>query len=143
MGLVGQHQVSLFTSPVQGGNPVMLPNFVRGNDNTVANDYNAHDSDASIHVVGTSTSGVTTSAVAITAAVTNNVATLVAGDNGSGKVFVDLVGWNGTAGAATQTKLFENGTPDARTYTVASDLLKVTMAGGTYTVMTIPFVFTS
>lgn len=143
MGTVGQHQVALFTSPVQGGNPVMLPNFVRGNDNTTAQDYNAHDSDATIHVVGTSFTGVTTSAAAIASAITNNAALLVAGDNGSGKVFVDLVGMNGTVGAATQTKLYEGGTPDTRTYTVASKVLKVTMGGGTYTVTTIPFVFTS
>jgi hypothetical protein len=143
MGTIGQHQVSLFTSPVQGGNPVMLPNFVRGNDNTTAQQFNAHDDDASIHVVGTSTGSIGASAVAIASAVTNNAAFLVGGDNGSGKVFVDLVGMNGTVGAATQTKLYEGGTPDTRTYTVASKVLKVTMGGGTYSVTTIPFVFTS
>lgn len=45
---VGEHQVGVFTRPALG-KPVD-PNEVRGNDNTLAKQFNAHDNDQTIHV---------------------------------------------------------------------------------------------
>lgn len=49
MPLVGQHQTSLFPSPVRSAVPVDA-NRVRGNDNVLATALNAHDADDTIHV---------------------------------------------------------------------------------------------
>lgn len=48
-GLVGQNQVTTFTTPVNGTSPIDA-NQVRGNDNTIKTSYDAHDSDPSIHL---------------------------------------------------------------------------------------------
>lgn len=48
MATVSQHQQASFASPIRGGS--LDANVVRENDNTVANTYNAHDADATIHV---------------------------------------------------------------------------------------------
>lgn len=47
--LVGQHQVTTFTSPVNGQTPIDA-NVVRSNDNTLKTAYDAHDNDPTIHV---------------------------------------------------------------------------------------------
>ncbi len=47
-GAVGEHQVGVLVRPVLG-KPVDA-NDVRGNDNTIGKQLNAHDSDATIHV---------------------------------------------------------------------------------------------
>jgi hypothetical protein len=49
VGLISQHQLSTFSSPVNGTSPIDA-NTVRGNDNTVKTAYNAHDADTTIHV---------------------------------------------------------------------------------------------
>lgn len=51
MAVIGQHQVSLFPSPVRAAEPVDA-NRVRGNDNVLATAHNAHDADATVHLVG-------------------------------------------------------------------------------------------
>jgi len=45
---VGQHSVSAFATPVNGG--PLDANVVRGNDNTIRTAYVAHDADPGIHV---------------------------------------------------------------------------------------------
>lgn len=47
-GLVGQSQITTFTTPVNGTSPIDA-NQVRGNDNTIKTSYDAHDSDGTIH----------------------------------------------------------------------------------------------
>ena len=49
MALVGQHQTSIFPSPVNATGPLDA-NIVRSNDNIVRSAVNAHDSDTSIHI---------------------------------------------------------------------------------------------
>ena len=49
IGLVGQDQITTFTSPVNGTSPIDA-NVVRGNDNTVKTAFNVHDNDASVHL---------------------------------------------------------------------------------------------
>jgi hypothetical protein len=49
VGLISQHQLSTFSSPVNGTSPIDA-NTVRGNDNTVKTAYNAHDADTTIHL---------------------------------------------------------------------------------------------
>lgn len=48
-GLVGQYQVTTFTTPVNGTTPIDA-NTVRGNDNTMKSAFDLHDSDATIHL---------------------------------------------------------------------------------------------
>lgn len=47
--LIGQHQITTFTTPVNGTSPIDA-NQVRGNDNTTKTAYDAHDNDTTIHV---------------------------------------------------------------------------------------------
>lgn len=49
MGTVNQHQLSTFSTPVNGTTPIDA-NTVRGNDNTIKSSYNTHDADATIHL---------------------------------------------------------------------------------------------
>jgi len=49
IGLVGQNQITTFTSPVNGTSPIDA-NVVRGNDNTSKTAFNVHDSDATVHL---------------------------------------------------------------------------------------------
>jgi hypothetical protein len=49
MGTISQHQLSTFSSPVNATSPIDA-NTVRGNDNTIKTQYNAHDADATIHL---------------------------------------------------------------------------------------------
>jgi hypothetical protein len=49
VGLISQHQLSTFSSPVNGTSPIDA-NMVRGNDNAVKTAYNAHDADTTIHL---------------------------------------------------------------------------------------------
>ena len=109
------------------------PGQIRGQFNQVAK-----------AISGQQTLLVTTSAIAIFDKITNTAAGWVSGDDGSGNIFADQVAWNGT----TNTKLVVStgtvaGSPAARTYTVVSGVLKVTMASGTYTVVCVPVVFTT
>jgi hypothetical protein len=50
MASVGQHQVQTFPSPVRSIVPVDA-NRVRGNDNILAQAINAHDNDATLHLI--------------------------------------------------------------------------------------------
>ncbi len=47
--LVGQHQITTFSTPVNGTTPIDA-NQVRGNDNTIKTAYDAHDLDGTIHL---------------------------------------------------------------------------------------------
>lgn len=49
MALVASHQIKAFVSPFPGPAPVSA-NDVRGNDNILRTQFNAHDADSSIHV---------------------------------------------------------------------------------------------
>jgi hypothetical protein len=49
MGVVGSHQQGVLTVPLNGTSPVNA-NTVRANDNAIADQHNAHDADATIHV---------------------------------------------------------------------------------------------
>jgi len=49
IGLVGQNQITTFTSPVNGTSPIDA-NVVRGNDNTSKTAFNTHDADATLHL---------------------------------------------------------------------------------------------
>lgn len=46
--LIGQHQITTFTTPVNGTSPIDA-NQVRGNDNTIKTAYDAHDNSAILH----------------------------------------------------------------------------------------------
>lgn len=50
--LVGQHQQTSFTQPVNtpGVGDALDASVVRGNDNTLRTTYNAHDNDTTIHM---------------------------------------------------------------------------------------------
>ena len=49
MGTVSNHQLSTFTTPVNGTSPIDA-NQVKGNDNSIKTAYNAHDADTTIHL---------------------------------------------------------------------------------------------
>lgn len=132
-----------FSTPHRPINPVTAPDQLRGNDNQTAKALNDHTQDATLHTVTTTTTGVTsTGATAIAAAVTGIAQAWISGDNGSGKTFVDCVVWNGATNVKTVVSSTTiDGAPDARTYTVASGILKLQMAAGTYTIKLIPIAF--
>lgn len=48
-GLVGQDQITTFSSPVNGTSPINADQ-VRGNDNTIKTTFNTHDADPTIHL---------------------------------------------------------------------------------------------
>ncbi len=50
MAGIGQHQVKGFGLPVPPWDDNMGPVIVRGNDNAIAKQYDAHDNDASMHI---------------------------------------------------------------------------------------------
>lgn len=143
MGTVGQFGLNPFSAPHRPVDPDRAPDQLRGNDNQLAKNLTAHDADATIHTVTTTTTGVTsTGASAIYSAVTGMAQAWIAGDNGSGKTFVDCVVWNGATNVkAVVSSTTVDGAPDARTYTVAAGVLKLQMAAGTYTISLIPMVF--
>ncbi len=131
-----------FSSPHRPVNAMTATEQLRGNDNQTQKALNDHTQDASLHSVTTETAGVTTSAVAIYAVATGLMVGWVAGDNGSGKTFVDNIVWNGATNVvATVSSTTVDGAPDARTYTVVLGVLKLTMAAGTYSIALIPFSF--
>lgn len=131
-----------FSSPHRPVNPMTAPDQLRGNDNQLGKALNDHTQDATLHTVTTTTTGVTTSAVAIYTAVAGIAVGWVSGNNGSGKTFVDNVVWNGATNVvATVSSTTIDGAPDARTYTVASGVLKLQMAAGTYTIAVNPIQF--
>lgn len=142
MGAIGQYQLKPFSRPVRPLNEFTGPDQIRGNDNQTAKAFNSHDADASIHLVTTTTTGVTTSAVAIYAAITNSAVAWVNGDDGAGKAFVDQVAWNGGGSATAVSSTTTKGAPAARTYSIASGVLKLLMGSGTYTIQVVPIVFT-
>ena len=49
MGIVSQHQITAFVNPANGQTPIDAT-VVRGNDNTIRTNYNAHDVDTTIHL---------------------------------------------------------------------------------------------
>lgn len=49
MGTVAGHALSTFTTPVNATSPIDA-NEVRGNDNSIGTNFNAHDADATIHL---------------------------------------------------------------------------------------------
>ena len=49
MALIGQHQQTTFADPQAGQSPISA-GVVRGNDNAIRAQHNAHDADATIHV---------------------------------------------------------------------------------------------
>lgn len=114
----------------------------RGNDNQIGKALNAHFANDGVHLVTTTTTGVTTSAVQIYPAPTGQAFAAVSGDTGGGKAFVDLVAWHPTGTAVSViSSNSTKGTADARTYSLSSGVLKVAMAAGTYTVQVIPVLF--
>lgn len=80
MGLIAQHALSSFTSPVNGTTPIDA-NVVRGNDNTIKVAYNAHDADATIHMQS--------AAVASRPAFGNTGASFMATDAGAVYIYSD------------------------------------------------------
>jgi hypothetical protein len=142
MGVLSVAVLAPFSKPVRPLEPDRSPEQIRGNDNQLGKALNTHISDETIHTVTTTTTGVTTSAVAIYPAISSIAVGWIAGDNGSGKTFVDQVVWNGASNTKTVVSSTTiDGAPDARTYTVASGVLKLQMAAGTYTIDIIPMVF--
>lgn len=140
-GKVGQYALKPFPSPAPRGDGLIDPMQVRGNDNQVAKAFTAHDADPTIHLSRTTTTGVTTGAVQILAAVTGACYAVVSGSTGGGKMFVDTVAYanGGTVTALTSTSVL--GAADARTYSLSSGALKLAMAAGTYTVQVVPITF--
>lgn len=57
MSGVNQHQLAPFPGPTPPWSDQMGPVNVRGNDNAIVAQYNAHDADASMHLAGSSTTG--------------------------------------------------------------------------------------
>lgn len=138
MGKLGTFGLTPFPWPRKPLDP-KSPDQIRGELNQLAKNLTGHDADAALHTVTSSTASVTTSAKAIYVAVTGLAFALVAGDNGAGKTFVDQIAWNGTTNVvAVVSSTTVDGAPDARTYTVASHILKLTMAGGSYTIVIAP-----
>lgn len=65
----------------------------------------------------------------------------VAGDDGAGATFVDVVAWNPAGAAVRIATGTTNGAPAARTYSVSSGALRVAMGAGTYSITVIIFLF--
>lgn len=144
MGLIGQYGLNPFSRPVRPFNPLTGPDQIRGAINQLAKNLTDHDADASIHLVSTTTAGVTTSAVAIYTAIVHSAFGFVNGSDGAGKDFVDAIAWDGTSGTvAAVASTTTAGVPAARTYSVASGVLKLQMGSGTYTIVLVPIVFTT
>lgn len=143
MGTLGLNATKPFSRPVRPLNEMTAPDQIRGALNQVGKAITDHDADASLHLVTTTTAGVS-SATAIASAIVHSAVAWVNGDTGAGAAFVDQVAWNGTSGTATAiSATTTQGAPAARTYTVAAGRLTLAMAAGTYTITLIPVVFTT
>ena len=139
MGILGSFQVNPFPWPKK---PAPQADPVRGELNQLAKAITGHDDDATLHTVTTTTTGVTTSAVAIYATITGIAKASIEGTDGTNS-FVDSVVWNGTTNIkAVISSTTLDAAPAARTYTVVSGVLKLQMASGTYTVVVVSVVFT-
>ena len=122
-----------FPYPKKPMDETRAPDQIRGQLNQLAK-----------YVSGDQTLGVTTSAVAIFEKILNTAYATITGDNGSGKIWVDQVVWNGTTNtSAVISSTTVAGAPDARTYTVVAGVLKLAMAAGTYTIVCVPIVYTT
>lgn len=138
---IAANQIKTFGSPAGNLDPTNLAFQARGNDNVTVTAFNTHDADTTIHVNQTITTGVGAGATAIYPAITGRAAAWIGGSNGSAS-FADQVAWNGatnTKAVVSSTSL--DGSPAARTYTVASGVLKVAMASSTYTITVCPVQF--
>lgn len=132
-----------FSKPVRPFDAMYGPDQIRGNDNQLGKALNTHLANDGVHLVTTTTTGVTTSAVQIYPAPTGQVFAAVGGDTGSGKAFVDLIAWHPTGAAvAVISSNSTKGVADARTYSFGTgNALKLQMAAGTYTIQVIPIPF--
>lgn len=140
-GTVGANQLKPFPSPVPPWSDAFGPVIVRANDNAIASAFNAHDSDATIHLSRTTTAGVTTSAVTIYPAITAGAWALVSGDDGTNG-FIDAVAWYlGGSAVSFPVSWITRGTAASRTYTIAAGALQLKMGSGTYTIQVVPVTF--
>ena len=128
MGTVSTHQLSTFTTPVNGTSPIDA-NQVKGNDNSIKTSYNAHDADTTIHL---QSGAVATRPAASTAGqtwlATDSGAVYLYLDNGSAWVEANYL--RNTGGTLTGN-LVVTGTLDVTGATTLSSTLKV--GGITYT----------
>jgi len=128
MGLVSTHQLSTFTTPVNGTSPIDA-NQVKGNDNSIKTSYNAHDADTTIHL---QSGAVATRPAASTAGqtwlATDSGAVYLWLDNGSAWVEANYL--RSTGGTVTGNVLI-TGTLGVTGATTLSSTL--TIGGVTYT----------
>jgi hypothetical protein len=128
MGLVSTHQLSTFTTPVNGTSPIDA-NQVKGNDNSIKTSYNAHDADTTIHL---QSGAVATRPAASTAGqtwlATDSGAVYLWLDNGSAWVEANYL--RNTGGTVTGNVLI-TGTLGVTGATTLSSTL--TIGGVTYT----------
>jgi len=128
MGLVSTHQLSTFTTPVNGTSPIDA-NQVKGNDNSIKTSYNAHDADTTIHL---QSGAVATRPAASTAGqtwlATDSGAVYLYLDNGSAWVEANYL--RNTGGTVTGNVLI-TGTLGVTGATTLSSTL--TIGGVTYT----------
>ena len=128
MGTVSTHQLSTFTTPVNGTSPIDA-NQVKGNDNSIKTSYNAHDADTTIHL---QSGAVATRPAASTAGqtwlATDSGAVYLWLDNGSAWVEANYL--RNTGGTVTGNVLI-TGTLGVTGATTLSSTL--TIGGVTYT----------
>jgi hypothetical protein len=90
-------------------------------------------------IMGTAGTSVSTSAVSITTTPRDYGTLSIVVGNSGGNIFSDLVYWGTTFGAVVMQSKTVSGGPVGRTYSVASSILRVAMASGTYSVTTNSF----
>ena len=143
MGILGQYALNPFSKPVRPWNATTGPDQTRGALNQLAKNLTGHDADDTIHTVTTTTtvaSGV--GAVTIYPAPSGQVRAVVAGSDGAGKSFQDVVAWHPSGSVTAVNSTTTQGVPAVRTYSLSTGALQLTMASGTYVIQVIPTLFT-
>lgn len=127
-----------------GSSGTLLNVGAAGNDWTASTFTHAgtvlrHGSGNTIMIAQTlNTQNVTTSAASITNGTDHGVLTIVGGEisGGTSPRFVDLVFWGYDGTPTVVASHTVRGAPAGRTYTIASQTLRLTMASGTYDIHT-------